>query len=317
MTKTDRACVMDSYESQVVCGGVAWRDIVRVGREGQGPGEFRALTGVAVHGSEQVAVTDLGNRRLTLLTLDGRVGQTIGFDGAPWIIRDAVDSVLLVVESSPDQWMPSPSTERRRTRIARMRPGEDELEWETLVLPEEVSIGDSPLVGGAWSPRYGYVFLEYPYRMVRFSATGEFLGAHVPAHYEPQLPSDRDVEARIRDLTSLFGRPPDAESIRAWREHPKRGVVNAGQITFSEDGLLWVAATRDRTHWSYVDVYADGGQRYLAAFRVRGRLLAFDVRGGTLAALVEEQDQRGIPANSIDWYDIGPWVDSHAGSPQR
>lgn len=258
VTEPDRACVLDSYESQVVWGGVAWHDVVRVGRAGQGPGEFRALTGVAVHGSEQVAVTDLGNRRLTLLSPDGRVSQTIGFDGAPWIIRDAIDSLLLVSESSPDQWMPSTSTERRGTRIARLRPGEDELEWETLVLPEEVPIGDSPPVGGARSSRYGYVFLEYAYRMLRFSTTGEFLGALVPAHYEPQLPSDRDVEARVRDLTSLFGRPPDAESIRAWREQPKRGVVNAGQITFSEDELLCVAATRDRTHWSYVDVYAEG-----------------------------------------------------------
>lgn len=81
-------------------------------------------------------------------------------------------------------------------------------------------------------------------------------------------------------------------------------------VTFSEDGLLWIGTTRDRTLWSWIDVYAEGGRAFLGSVRVRDRLLAFDVRDGTLAALVEGEDSSGIPRNRIDWYTIGPWVDS-------
>lgn len=36
------ACLVDSYETQVVCGGPAWREVKRFGREGGGPGEYSA-----------------------------------------------------------------------------------------------------------------------------------------------------------------------------------------------------------------------------------------------------------------------------------
>ena len=309
LTSRDRACTIDSYESQVACGGPEW-DEVRFGRQGHGPGEYTGLTGLDSFAPDRLALVDFGNRRVTLLAAGGTVGETIGFDGYPTVIRTAVDSTVLIAEATVDQWIPAAQGERRTSRVGRVRPGSDRLVWDTILLPETVSRGRPALVAGAWSPTYGYVFLEKPYGLVRFSPSAEFLGVLTPGHFRPELPSDRDVEARIRDLTTLFGRPPDPESIRQWREQPGGGIIDISQVTFSEDDLLWVGTTRDRTDWSYIDVYAEGGALYLGAFRVRDRLLAFDVRDGTLAALVEEKDRRGVPANRIDWYDIRRWVET-------
>lgn len=304
---SDRACLIDSYESQVVCGGPAWRGVERFGREGHGPGEFYALQGIAALPSS-LGLVDFGNRRVTLLAANGRVEATISFDGYPTLIRDAVDSTLLVLESDVGHWIPGNLTARRKARIARVQLEVGTLHWDTLVLPEAVPVDEMGMSGGAWSPEYGYVFLQYPYQMVRFSPAGEFLGILAPAHYQPEMPSDRDVETRVSDLTQLFGRPPGAEYIEEWRETPKRGVIDVQNVTFSEDGLLWVATTRDRTDWSYIDVYAEGGRTYLGSVRVRDRLLAFDVRQGTLAALVERKDRNGVPRNRIGWYETAPRI---------
>ena len=301
----DRACLIDSFESQVVCGGPGWREVERFGREGRGPGEFYALQGIAPLPTGGFGIVDFGNRRVTLLSPGLRVDGTIPFDGYPSLVRGAVDSALRVVESETGQWIPGNPAAGRTARIARVGLESGTLQWDTLVVPEAAGADGVRMAAGAWSPVHGYVFLQLPYRLIRFSPVGEFLGILTPGHYQPELPSDRDVEARISDLTQLFGQPPGAASIEEWRTTPKQGVIGVQHVTFSEDGLLWIAATRDRTDWSYIDVYSDGGRTYLGSVRVRDRLLAFDVRGGTLAALVEHEDPRGDPSNRIDWYRIG------------
>lgn len=309
LTDDNNACLIDSYESQVVCGGPEWREVTRLGREGRGPGEFYALLGVESLESGGLGVVDFGNRRATLLSPSGRVERTIPFGGRPSLIRTPADSILLVPESDPGHWAPGQSSTRRRTRIARVRVETGAIQWDTLLVPESVPMGDIPMVGGAWSPQHGYVFLQYPYQLIRFSPAGDFLNVISPSHYEPEFPSDQDAKKHISDLTQLFGQRPSDQSIRHWREKPKRGVVNVQQVTFSEDGLLWVATTRDRTLWSYIDVYSSGGKGHVGSLRVRDRLLAFDVRQGTLAVLVERK-RDGIPAYDIDWYRVGAWIDS-------
>lgn len=300
-----RVCLIDSYESQVVCGGPTWQDVTRFGRKGRGPGEFYALQGIASLDSGRLGLVDFGNRRLTLLSSGGRVERTVPFDGNPMLVRDAVDSTLLIVESDDSHLIPGNPAARRKTRIARVQLETGALTWDTLVLPEAAPEAKFALTA-AWSPEHGYVFLQYPYHLLRFSPAGNFLGVLTPPHYQPELPSDRDVRARISDLTQLFGRPPSAESIEEWRNKPKRGVINVQHVTFSADGLLWVATTRDLSRRSYIDVYSDGGKRYLGSVGVYDRLLAFDVRDETLVALVQQEDPQGNPSNRIDWYNTGP-----------
>lgn len=304
------ACLVDSYEAQVVCGGPAWQDVTRFGREGRGPGEFNAIQAISSLSSDRLGVVDFGNQRVTVLGAGGRIETTISFAGSPSLVRAAGDSAMLVAELDGGQWATGDPAAGRRTRVARIQPGSWTLRWDTLVLPDTVPVTGIPLAGGAWSPQYGYVFLQYPYRMLRFSPTGAFLGTLTPAHFEPELPSDQDVEERIADLTKLFGRPPSGDAIDEWRAQPKRGVMSVQHVTFSEDGVLWIGTSRDRTLWSYIDAYDEGGSAFLGSVRVHDRLLAFDVRDGTLAALVEGEDSSGVPMNRIDWYTIGPWVDS-------
>ena len=64
-----------------------------IARQGQGPGEVRALTGMDVSVDELLAVLDLGNRRVSVFSLDGNLVREIRLDpaaGRPGYGRDAI-----------------------------------------------------------------------------------------------------------------------------------------------------------------------------------------------------------------------------------
>ena len=54
-----------------------------VGREGDGPGDFRSMGGVWRLGSDSIAVWDSGNRRLTVFDIDGELGRSFRLDPFP------------------------------------------------------------------------------------------------------------------------------------------------------------------------------------------------------------------------------------------
>ena len=64
-----------------------------IARQGQGPGEVRALTGMDVSVDELLAVLGLGNRRVSVFSLDGNLVREIRLDpaaGRPGYGRDAI-----------------------------------------------------------------------------------------------------------------------------------------------------------------------------------------------------------------------------------
>lgn len=306
----DRACVIDSYEDRIECGGRSWEDVTHIGTEGEGPGEYDVLQGIAGAGRDRLALVDFGNLRVTFASLDGETLRTVPFEGEPWLVRSPADTVVRVTVSPPGQWVPSQQRLRRVVRIGRITPGTDSPEWLEFPVADSTLVADQPLVAGAFSPLHGYVFTVPPYRLARFSPRGEFLGAVTPDHYEPELPSERDVRSRVSDLTALFGRRPSESSMEAYRNRPKRGVLGIQHLAFDTDGLLWVATTRDRDRWSQLDVFAAGGARFLGSVRVRNRMLAFDVRDHTLVVLAESEARDGVPRLALDWYDVSRWIDS-------
>ena len=67
----DTACVIDSFEFRVVCGRREGEEVVKFGREGDGPGEFRGLSLVARVALGRVGVVDGRLKRLTTFNATG------------------------------------------------------------------------------------------------------------------------------------------------------------------------------------------------------------------------------------------------------
>lgn len=305
------ACMVDSYEMAVVCARPEWEDPEVFGREGSGPGEYDGIMGLVPLPDGRLAVIGLGTQRITILSADREVERTIPLDpsemAAP--LRGARDSLFALTVIGLEQWFPQADSLRRRTRVLWFDADGDVTHEQGILLPDTVPVGGAPLTPGAWSDEHGFVFLRTPYELVRFSPDGEYLGRFTPAHYEPELPSERDVAKRFYDLSRMFGRPPSAADMEAYREKPKIGIRGIGSIMATPDGLYWVGTSRDRDQWSYIDVYR-GGTEYLGSVRVRDRALTFDVRDSTLAVLVEraELDSTGMRPYAIDWYGLAEWL---------
>ena len=88
-----------------------------------------------------------------------------------------------------------------------------------------------------------------------------------------------------------------------YRKTPKRWFLTPEPINFDFKGRLWVATTRDRDTYSYVNIW--NGQQHTGTLRIRDRLMGFDLLGTTFAALVERTPgPNGIAQRAIDWYDI-------------
>lgn len=71
----DYACTFDSYELQIVCAARGGKDVARFGREGGSPGELRR-SGTLVSGpGETVGFVDTRNKRVSLFSRAGYVGE--------------------------------------------------------------------------------------------------------------------------------------------------------------------------------------------------------------------------------------------------
>jgi hypothetical protein len=309
----DRVCMVDSYETQVICGGPTWSDVQRFGRGGEGPGEYGAIVGIARLPEGRLGVVDHALQRLTIVTSRLEVEGTTPFAGNPSLVRTAGDSTVAVTTLGFEAWIPRLDHARRRTRVDWVLPGQGVARTQTLSLPDTVPVGRAPLFAGTWALSRGFVFLRMPYEIVRFSPEGEYLGRFTPTHYEPELPNLRDVEHRAEGMRYVFGYSPSPADLEGFAAEPKHGILGGMGVVFSSDGLLWIGTTRDRDRWSYIDVYAGREElKFFGSVQVRDRMLAFDVLDGTLAVLVERQDadRHGLRPYAIDWYDTTEWAEN-------
>ena len=111
-----------------------------IARQGQGPGEVRALTGMDVSVDELLAVLDLGNRRVSVFSLDGNLVREIRLDpaaGRPGYGRDAIrwddEGELWIALNPPRSGADTLGREQRRPLFGRLV--DHEQVTDTVFLP--------------------------------------------------------------------------------------------------------------------------------------------------------------------------------------
>ena len=295
------ACVINSYESRIRCNDRAGSVVGVFGGEGDGPGEFRRLSFIRRGPNGTVGAFDMDLSRLTVFTPFGvRVDETrlpTGFvPGGPF-----GNSLLGQLFTFPAGDMVPVEVDAGTGEVLWQR---DNLDGVAETECGEL-IAVLPSVGGGWifrACRKKLVFLT--------DRDGDHATIVEAPTYVEELPNERDVEAYRESIANISGGAGRSLPASAWepyladfRETPKRWFLRGSPMVYDSQDRLWVATTRDRDAFSYLDIYI--GTEYAGTVRIRDRLMGYDLLGSTMAALVERQpDRNGIAGRAIDWYRI-------------
>ena len=315
LASENTACVIDSYQVGVLCTG---RDDVVVGvfgREGEGPGEFRAPLAVVPAPDAAVGVIDAELQRLSVFRPTGELISDTRLTGV--FLPAAPMTATLIGTAFAAQVEAGAMVLRNAQTEVNVASGE--ILWRRVFPDTQVrdDAGCEPapfggLLHAAASRTGRMVFSICDAQLLFFAdrdaATGTLIKSPT---YTAELPNQRDMEAyeeARREFGRRIGRSIDSTSVAASSERfRQRPRFYSAHTWFDAHDRLWVLTRRDRDEWSYLDVF-DGDGRYAGTVRVRDRAHGFDIRGSTLVVLVERQADPdtpdGILDRAIDWYDI-------------
>lgn len=306
------ACVVDSYESTVVCYDPQGAELGDWGKEGEGPGEFpkggpRDLLSMA---NGRLGAWSPGYRRLSVFQVDGVHIADFGLP-VPGVFSGGPMAFHTDTEGSDRFWLTAVSpTGEASFATYEFDLATQRVVWEhaseTVEGAEPCEDTEGALRPGAirangslhyFSCHGGIVHLPDP------QGDGRVFVAKMPT-YREEYPSEREVASRRRAMRFLG--PTLADHIDEYRRTPKLfPALSESARAYDTDGNFWVG-TRATSDSSEVDVYA--GTHFIGTVRIRGALLGLDIRGSIMVALVDRRsglpDTIGIPERGVDWYDI-------------
>ena len=315
----DVACVINSYEHRIRCTDRDGRVVGVFGREGEGPSEFRRVSGVERGPDGTLGVIDRRLNRITFFSTDGTYESVASMPGtfAPDVLVGTrafgadhfknVDFADLATRSPEDLLSPAHMEIDLVT---------GETVWERSGIREAADIDCGPVFMGMPDPGGGYVFRACQELLVFLNHRDDSTATVVASPtYVEELPNQRDVDEYTEGLARMAGTMARAAGglsvarsamepyAAGYREDPKMWFLGGIPFKFDNEGRLWVGTTRDRDAYSYLDIWI--GTEYVGTVRIRDRLMGYDLFGSTFAALVERAPRPdGITERVIDWYDI-------------
>ncbi len=299
LVDSSTACVVDSYETRIVCVRSDGSTVGAFGREGEGPGEFEGSLALMRGPAGTLGAFD-ARRRLTVFEPDGT------------ILRSAAVPFLFAPMAPFEQSMTGSYQVRvdggYRTFVTELNAESGEELWERAVLhPSELGISmecERGYTTGALGPAGRMVFGTCQSVLVLWD--GDDVVTFRDPTYASELPSETDVERHREHWRLAFGFPLAESQMLVYAETPKWVTIAGRSLIYDDWGRLWMALQRDRHEFSYFSIFSD--TTYVGSVRVRDRIEGYDLLGSTLAVLVARlpDDPAGIPTRGVDWYRFEP-----------
>lgn len=296
------ACVIDSYEDRIHCLGRDGEEVGVFGGPGEGPGEFRSLAEVVGGPDGTVGAIDWGLSRMSVFEATGALVSEVALPFVPYRARASFGSTLFgygMAGRPGGVW----------TFHAEFDLASESIVWERAYPLDLVDTGcdwgaSSALAGGVPTPAGGMVFPACGGLMIFLADRDGDDATLVEAPlYVEEFRSEAEVDAYAARLRmSMFG---SEESVERYRRTPL--PYSLGRPIFDERERLWILTRRFHGGFSDLDIYA--GTRLVGVVRVRDHAVGFDLRGSTLAVLVNRpvgpDDPDGHPDRAVNWYDTG------------
>ncbi|HEU4829226.1 MAG TPA: hypothetical protein VFT04_08515 [Gemmatimonadales bacterium] len=302
--------LLDNDAKQFVTAEIRHGTLRRHGREGSGPGEFRAPVFLLARDGE-VLVDDITTRRISRFDRKRRFIASVPTPGATLqLLGWSGDRVRIAWTSFMPGGGPTISdidltggAAFERFQVLARDP--------SLASPMPGGAGNSAFLAVAPGPRGSIVVgSPRPYRITVFDSAGRPLhrfGRDLP----PVFRTPAEIDAMVtRSGRMLAGAPVNAEQrgnlAARLREtlgkEPKPHFPWMGGIVVDQTGGVWVLTTRGSNRTDF-DVFSAAGD-FRGTVTTPGRVVSFTIRGSHLAVLAErtEGDDEGF--QGIDLYRI-------------
>lgn len=284
-----RLVLVDQGEHQLVVLDISHGTSTRLGRSGQGPGEFAGSL-IPVRMAGGIAVWDVPLRRLTRfdrdLALTGTTSFTVGLTAIAAINDSKVVGVgglggrpfvygLDFVASKAESLFAIGSTDS--ALLARPMPG----------FP-----GPPPVVGLVGVRGRVILYSQWSYALVAADSSGKILAAGGRRELPAQTPSAATVAARRTRMEQSMTQMDSATRkqmgpiFERSLAMPDPFVVTGGMGT-DESGCLYAVTTRRRADSTEVDVLSADGH-YVRTVAVPGKVTAVSRDGAAMAFITEE-----------------------------
>ncbi len=302
------ACVVDGYNVEVYCASPQ-DQIWTFGRRGEGPGEFQGGLLLQRGPGGTLAAFDLRLERVTVF-------QTSSTGPTTLVSSSSIPGLIPVTPLSSTVAGAYYNREAGRRHQVEVEVATGRFVWERFFSPdlaqcrEGVTPDATTLGRGHPIPGEGLIFVTCQgQRIVWFANRDDKLASAVidSPTYTENYPNEREVAAYIQGIRAMTGGTvePSRADLAEFRSRAVPWSRMSGH-TVDDQGRFWVATTRDREAFSYIDVYR--AQAYTGTVRVRHSMVAFDRLGSRLVVLVdrpvEDDDPGGVPRRGIDWYDV-------------
>lgn len=303
--------LIDSDAKQVVTADLRRGPLHRYGREGNGPGEFRAPSFLLSRGGE-VVVYDISTRRVSRFDAARRFVKSFPTPGATLQLLSWNGDLVRIAWTS---FMPDGGP-----YISDLKLADGSLAERFRVLARDSSLA-SPMPGGSGNTPFlafaaapdGGVVVGSPrhYRIIRFDSIGRVVrrfGRPLP----PVFRTQGEIDSILAQSGRMLAGTPVREGQRAdlatrLREalgkEPKPHFPWMGGIAVDPDGRAWVLTARGTTRTEF-DIFSATGD-FLGTVSAPGRVVAFAIRAARVALLTERTEGDAEGFQGIDVYRIG------------
>ena len=288
------ACVIQAYETRVICGDVTWDQTYSVGRAGDGPGEFRRISQIRRAEGGALAVVDGRLRRVTFF----QSGVLVLTVSTPALFRllDTPAATVLLGSSQLDLEM---DLTKPGATIHRVMPLSPDLNKSTQIAHES-RLGAHAFPHGVRLNDGGYLFYAGDSILALYDAQGRFREEVVVTNLGSGLPTDWDVEQYVRDMRTGFADVPSAEDLADFKKRRLPALLPGIAMVRDTAGLVWIARREGGGTASFLEVRNDSA--VVEVVELPGRMLAFDLLGTTLVVLRDPD----LPSAelALDWYRV-------------